>query len=71
MALTNPNPNTNPQAEERNIKHFYDMMKFRKSINSSGMTKQDVHRQSKSLMRLQVKNNALNPIPFECMMFGR
>jgi len=59
------------EAEERAVNHFYDMMKFKRSIKSSEMTRQDVHRQSKHMMRLQVKGNALNPIPFECMMFGR
>jgi len=58
------------EAEERNVKHFYDIMAFKRTARSELKT-QDVHRQSKHIMRLQVKANKLNPIPFECMMFGR
>jgi len=58
------------EAEERNIKHYYDMMAFNKTKHMR-IDKQDVHKQSKHIMRLQVKANKLNPIPFECMMFGR
>lgn len=58
------------EAEERAVKHFYDILAFKRTARSE-LKKSDVHRQSKDIMRLQVKANKLNPIPFEAMMFGR
>jgi len=58
------------EAEERAVKGYISPAMFRRTIKSE-MKKSDIHRQAKHFMQSGVKNNKLNPIPFECMMFGR
>jgi len=58
------------EADERAVKGYARLLAFRKTKKSE-FSRQDVHRKSKNIMNMQVKNNKLNVIPFECMLFGR